>query len=55
MGSIYVSSMGGNNLVKRLLSILHGKSSGTDFRLTPAGIKASLFFDMADISGKGDV
>lgn len=55
MGSIYVSSIGGNNLVKRLISILQGEDSGRDLRLTRPGIKASLFFDMAEVPGKGDV
>ena len=52
MGSIYISAIGGNNLATRLLSILTCESSDMDLRLTPPGITASLFYDLAKVPNK---
>lgn len=46
MGSIHVSSVGGNNLVLRLLSILLSEEDDMAFHLTPAGIRTSLYYDI---------
>ena len=46
MGSIFVSGLGGNNLPLRLLSILSGEDDDMTFRITPSGIRASLYYDI---------
>lgn len=55
MGSIYVSAVGGNNLVTRLLSILNNEDDDRTFRLTPSGIKTSLYYDIVALNGEGDI
>ena len=54
MGSIYVSVVGGNNLVTRLLSILTNEDDDRNFRLTPSGIKTSLYYDIVTLNREGE-
>ena len=52
MGSIHVSSLGGNNLVKRLFEVLRGNDT-EDLRITPSGIRTSLYYDILTLPTKG--
>lgn len=54
MGSIHVSSLGGNSLVKRLIDILTGKDSDHSLRITAPGLKTSLYYDIIPLPLKGD-
>lgn len=54
MGSIYVSAVGGNNLVTRLLSNLTSEDDDRTFRLTPSGIKTSLYYDIVVLNREGE-
>lgn len=49
MGSIYVSSIGGNSLVLRLLSFLRSESTDRDLCLTESGLRTSLYYDIVPL------
>lgn len=54
MGSIYVSALGKNNLVTRLLSILLREKDEPGFRLTHSGLRTALYYDIIPLSSGGE-